>query len=312
MKQRARQIYSRQNELKISAFERKFLRSIYKELKAFNMQFVHILKERGVEALKSALSRTMLPSEGIGHEIKKLYVVVGVYSARKTYQEIINSTMPNGKFYNYPIINKVIGSTVPGGQINFNEKWANDLLDYFRMFLIDKAVVPITIQSKDRIMAIVNQGTAEGWTIERMAKELETDKMLLWRARLIVRTETAKAAYYGRRLGAVDSGYETLKEWISAHDIRTRHSHRDMDGETIEMNGRYKVPLYKGRVLVGYEMMKGPGDPEASAQNVCNCRCTEAYAAKRDENGRLMRKPTTRVSIIQPNEFIRPHLTVTI
>jgi hypothetical protein len=283
------------------------MKRIYLALKGFNIKYANLLKERGTEAVKSALS-TVNFDAGIGEMIRKIYKGVGLSYAKSTYKEVIRSAKEaKVKTYKY-----IPSNFTPGGQINFNDKWTRDILEYFRMFLIDKAVVPITIESKDRIMQILKIGGKEGWTIERMAKELETDRLLLYRARLIVRTETAKAAYYGRRIGAEDSGYETTKEWISAMDSRTRHAHRDMDAQVIDFNGTYDVPVYKGRIQVGIEKMRGPGDPQASAGNVCNCRCTEAYIAKRDTNGRLIRKPVNRISIIQPGFFNRPIPTVLI
>lgn len=280
------------------------MRSMYRSLRAFNMQFVPILKERGVEAARTAVSRVVFDS-GIGDVVSRLYSVVGIQYATWTYNDIQRSAL-SGKKSTQPLGIKLIGS-----QINFNDRWRDAILNYFRLYLIDKAVVPITIQSKDRILEILTTGTNEGWSIERMAKELETDKMPMWRSRLIVRTETAKAAYVGRMLGKNDSGFETTKEWISAKDSRVRHSHRDMDGVIIDDVSLYNVPIYRRKTIIGYELMRGPGDPDASAENVCNCRCTEAYAAKRDTNGALIRKPISRVVVIQPRQINRPQ-TVTI
>lgn len=311
MNLKQRRIYESLNDIKRKRLEKLFMAKTFKVLRSFNRGIGNILVERGIEAARVALNKTVIDTT-IGEVIKNMYRVVGISYAIATYREVQRSAR-SGIKGRYPNRMKLIGpSGVPGGQINFNEKWSRDILEYFRMYLIDKAVVPITLESKAIISAILDRGTKEGWTIERMAKELETDKLLLPRARLIVRTETAKAAYYGRRLGAQDSGFETEKEWIAAMDSRTRHSHRDVDGEMVEFNGRFNVAIYRGRVLIGHEMLRGPGDPEASAANVCNCRCTESYAAKRDQNGRLIRKPVTRVSIIQPGSFNRPITTITI
>ena len=97
---------------------------------------------------------------------------------------------------------------------------------------------------------------------------------------MIVRTETAKAAWHGRKMGRDKAPYKTTKEWIAANDHRTRHSHRLIDGTVIPESGRYSVPVYKriGKVdmQIGMDMMEGPGDPKAHKENVINCRCTEA------------------------------------
>lgn len=307
MNSNERIIYEQRNLMRRVKLERSFMRPVYNALKAFNVQFVPILKERGVEAVRAAVNKVSF-DYSVGEAVRLIYKVAGIKYATWTYNEIQRSARTPKKSSNEVRLSKLIGS-----QINFNERWEQDIINYFRMYLINKAVLPITIASKARIMEILDQGTREGWSIERMAKELETDEFTKAHARLVVRTETAKAAYYGRRLGASDSGFETTKEWVSAKDSRVRHSHRDMDGETIDYNNKYNVPIYRKKVIAGYELMLGPGDPEASAENVCNCRCTEAYAAKRDSNGRIIRKPVPkRVSVIKPGSFNNPNITVTI
>lgn len=305
MNSKKRITYQQRQIQRRKKLESKFMRPVYKVTKEFFFSAAAILRERGIDAARTVLRRQAVDAK-LGEVIRQLYITVGLKYATWTYNEIQRSAY-NPKKSTGPTSAKLIGS-----QVNFNEQWTNDIMQYFRMFLIDKAVLPITLRNRDRIMSILDRGTAEGWSIERMAKEIETDEFQLWHTRLVVRTETAKAAYYGRRVGAVDSGYETEKEWISARDSRTRHAHMDMDGETIDFNNKYNVPLYKKGAIVGHELMRGPGDPEASAENVCNCRCTESYKAKRDANGRLMRKPQSRVSVIQPGTFNRPTLTVII
>jgi hypothetical protein len=108
-----------------------------------------------------------------------------------------------------------------------------------------------------------------------------------------VRTENTLASFYGLKLAAEKSEYETGKEWISASDHRTRHGHRRVDGEVVDEEGRFAVGVYtKKGILLRTEMMFGPGDPEASAENVINCRCTTALVPMRDERGRLIPKTT--------------------
>lgn len=314
MNLRQRRQLAKEEEEKRKGLERIYMRRMRDSLRTFYSSFASILKDRGVQAARAALDKTTLDAS-TGELIKAMYKRIGLSYAKYTRNQIRREARFGGVKERKPegvLIVKLTPGGAPGSQINFNERWTQMIEEYFRMYLINKAVVPITIESKARIAAILGVGIKEGWTIERMAKELETDRLVMYRARLIVRTETAKAAYYGRRLGAQDSGFETTKEWISARDSRTRHSHRDMDGVIIGNDAVYNVPVYKGDIRVGTEEMRGPGDPQASAGNVCNCRCTEGYAAKRDANGRLIRKPISRVTVIQPGNFNRPIPTVTI
>lgn len=285
-----------QRNLKIrNTIENKFTRSIAKVLIAQFREASYVLQLRGIDALRNSISRVLIDTR-IGEEIRNLYAYAGLYYAKYTYRMIQDSARQSEK----------------AGQISFSEQWVREILDYFKMYLIDKAVNPITITSKKIISDILDQGTREGWSIERMAKELENPLQQMYRARLVVRTETAKAAFYGRQLANRDCGFETEREWISVHDRRTRHGHRDVDGMVVDATQYFPVPVYKHNFIVRTENLRGPGDPEASAENICNCRCTEAYQAKRDERGRIIRKPISRVTVIQPGNFVKPTQTITI
>ncbi len=71
----------------------------------------------------------------------------------------------------------------------------------------------------------------------------------------------------------------------------------------IDFKERFLVPIYRshGKLMIqeGVDLMSGPGDVHASAGNVCNCRCTLAFKAKRDENGRLIRKASTTPVLVE-------------
>ena len=63
------------------------------------------------------------------------------------------------------------------------------------------------------------------------------------------------------------------KEWISTLDDRTRESHLQMDGVIADIDSTFEVEnLTDG----GIDNMLYPLDPNGSAGNVCNCRCTVA------------------------------------
>lgn len=91
------------------------------------------------------------------------------------------------------------------------------------------------------------------------------------RARTIARTTVVGSAN-----GATHEAYETvqetigplLKEWIATSDERTRETHWDADGQTVE----YAEPFEVGDDLLDY-----PGDPSGSAAEIINCRCAVAY-----------------------------------
>lgn len=82
------------------------------------------------------------------------------------------------------------------------------------------------------------------------------------------RTMTTGAENAGR----VDSykraesmGIKMMQEWIATLDNRTRHEHRQLDGQKVEVGDEFKIDGYTIRF---------PGDPEAAPEMVYNCRCT--------------------------------------
>ena len=97
------------------------------------------------------------------------------------------------------------------------------------------------------------------------------------------RTTVTAAENYGRmdsyqRLQ--DEGAEVIKTWQATLDLRTRHEHGKLDGQS--------VPLNKPFVVDQYEIMM-PGDIYAAPEMVYQCRC---------RLGRKIRgyKPTERIA----------------
>ncbi|MEK9724497.1 MAG: phage portal protein [Rhodospirillaceae bacterium] len=62
------------------------------------------------------------------------------------------------------------------------------------------------------------------------------------------------------------SGVVEQREWLAAIDDRTRADHRAAHGQQADLD----TPFY-----VGGEYLQFPGDPQASAEQIVNCRCTE-------------------------------------
>lgn len=84
------------------------------------------------------------------------------------------------------------------------------------------------------------------------------------RAERIIRTEST-GLYNNAALDALEYEGNTHKEWLAAHDERTRIDHAMADGQV--------VPLRDG-FIVGDDVLFFPGDPGGSAGQVVNCRCT--------------------------------------
>ena len=148
----------------------------------------------------------------------------------------------------------------------------------------------ITDTTKEQIRKFLIQGQKEGLTMPEIIALLKTTGITNYRAELIARTETARAANLGSMIGALSTGLVINKEWISAKDNRTRRMPRDandhyhMDGVQVAMDQMFVVPAKEY-----IDNMLHPGDPLAHAGNVCNCRCTLGFEAVRGPDGKLKR-----------------------
>jgi hypothetical protein len=162
------------------------------------------------------------------------------------------------------------------------------ILQYLERQGLDQLAADITDTTKDQIRRYLMQGAANNLSYAEMIPMLRQAGITDYRAELIARTETSRAANTGSMVGAMSTGLVTVKEWIAARDNRTRRIPRDsadhlhMDGIRVPIDTKFEV---KGKTFVDY--MLHPGDSTAHAANVCNCRCTLGYEAVRGSDGKL-------------------------
>lgn len=83
------------------------------------------------------------------------------------------------------------------------------------------------------------------------------------RATRIARTEATGANNYAAITALRDEGW-AAKEWMAAHDRRTREEHVEADGQTVALDNPF---------MVGGYALHMPGDPSGPAHLVINCRC---------------------------------------
>lgn len=164
-----------------------------------------------------------------------------------------------------------------------NEELLNLILEYLHTNGLEFVTI-INDTTKDLVLKLIVQGQQQGLSFAEMAKSIEDNVQFKYQAIRIVRTEVVRASNAGAVAAAESSPFEVQKEWISAHDNRVRHSHRLLDGQVRDMDEDFK------------ENLAQPGDPRAPAKEVVNCRCTLAITAKRDENGRLIKRVKTTPS----------------
>lgn len=169
-----------------------------------------------------------------------------------------------------------------GRPIGFNRRMTELVLRFFRVdFLND--VEEMTAYTRELIQRVLSKGYGLGWSFDEIVKYLQTAPALTRiRARRIARTETVGAANFGADAVARDSGLKLNKVWSSVHDVRTRHDHREVDGQRVGMGDTFNVGGYP---------MKYPGDKakgKTPAKEIVNCRCTVIHEPLRDRDGRLL------------------------
>jgi len=274
MNQEQRREYSRLFAAQSKRIERKYLGRVFKALEWQVDQALPIIKAKGPEMAKGQIDMQVFNSK-IEPVLTDLHVASGLFFANKGLREINQ---------------QVRSIRQKAARFGFSEEWAEDIIAYFREHLLEKAVYPVSQTTRDQILSVLEEAVRGGWGYDKIAHALQDPQLLLWRARMITRTENLFASEYGRKLADDKSEYETGKEWISANDHRTRHGHRDVDGAVVDQMASFAVPVYKKNVIIRVEMMTGPGDITASAENVINCRCTAALVPLRDESGKLIPK----------------------
>jgi hypothetical protein len=181
---------------------------------------------------------------------------------------------------------------VKAANFPMSEQWLKLVLAYLQPYLLED-ISGITDTMRDDILEVLRRAFEQGLAIDQIVSQLLDKGLVRARARVIARTEVVKAANAGHAAAASERPYLTEKKWSAARDHRTRHSHMLMNGVTILEDQLFKVPIFKGRALVGYDEMLHPCDPKGSAQNVCNCRCRAVYKAKLDASGNLIMRGDT-------------------
>jgi len=245
-------------------------------LKQYSPKFKKELQNQ-VNTYCRTLDYNAISDKAIKKTIQKLHLAMGVKMAQ--------------------ISSKVVKRSVKGIYEALEVKsaetdlFAYTILQYLQTQGLDQLAADITNTTKDQIRRYLVQSAEQNLTLPESIVLLRGAGITDYRAELIARTETGRAANIGSMVGATSTGLVTVKEWIAAKDNRTRRIPRDqfdhlnMDGTKIPMDATFKIQNKKG----GFEFMLHPCDSSGSAADVCNCRCTLGYEAQRDKNGKLLK-----------------------
>jgi len=245
-------------------------------LKQYSPKFKKELQNQ-VNTYCRTLDYNAISDKAIKKTIQKLHLAMGVKMAQ--------------------ISSKVVKRSVKGIYESLEVKsaetdlFAYTILQYLQTQGLDQLASDITNTTKDQIRRYLIQSAEQNLTLPESIVLLRGAGITDYRAELIARTETGRAANIGSMVGATSTGLVTVKEWIAAKDNRTRRIPRDqfdhlnMDGTKIPMDATFKLQNKKG----GFDLMLHPCDSSGSAGDVCNCRCTLGYEAQRDKNGKLLK-----------------------
>ncbi len=134
-----------------------------------------------------------------------------------------------------------------------------------------REVVRVTNTTRDVIKGAIDKGLTEGLTRNQIGKEIwnnTTGDIGMRRARIIATTETHTSAMCGDFYAMEATGFAFTKQWLTFIDQRTRDHHKEVDGQERAKDAPFDV---------GGEELRWPGDPNASAANIINCRCQMVY-----------------------------------
>ena len=123
--------------------------------------------------------------------------------------------------------------------------------------------------NKQKINSEVTQGILQGESMSKIANRMQNVVGMEERSAMRnARTATNGARNAGKEESFKDAeelGIEVLQMWVASVDDRTRFEHRQLDGQTVKTDEKFKVD--------GYEIAY-PCDPTAEPFLVYNCRCT--------------------------------------
>ena len=191
----------------------------------------------------------------VSGEAKNVYALNANYAAYKIEQDA-NANL-SWTLYDHSTVERLISEApdllpLPSVDIPLDQRW-----------------------NKKHITAAINRGILLGDPIPDIAQRLlNVASMDLNAAIRSARTATTAAECAGRintYKYAESLGVEMQQEWVATLDDRTRHEHRILDGQRVDIGEAFEVD---GATI------RYPGDPQAPGYLVYNCRCTLVSAVK--------------------------------
>ena len=229
-----------------------------KAIKSYNDDFIAQIRKTTSYQQMIEIAEHEIKSDTIEKSLKQIYVPVSKHFGQQSYEEIKKRAWLKRK------------------PPNFEEDYWTAWVDKIFRTQLGTRITWITGTTKDEFVRVVqkiaSKGFEEGQSIFDIARLMQYELNISknYRAVRIARTEVISASNMSTQAGAVATGIQMDKVWISYIDDKTRESHIAMNGETTDMNENFSNGL------------SVPGDPSGDAEEVINCRCAVGYQAKSD------------------------------
>lgn len=261
----------RENKIISRRYEKKYYWRIKKVLDAEVAEIINTIEKNGIdEAIRRMFNTFSIP--GLTEEVTEVYREVGLRFASRMMTTLRAESRKS---------------------FGFSERWLSFIEDYLHRHILEKLTFRVIESLRARMLKIIEKSLAEGLgvvdIVDRMKKLPITDVQ----AARIVRTEITRASNAGSMAAGETFDYEQNKMWISAVDNRTRGNpfsgaddhanHWALHKTTIDYNDYFIDPVNGDRLFF-------PGDPNASAASVINCRCGVVIIPKKSKSGKLIPK----------------------
>lgn len=153
---------------------------------------------------------------------------------------------------------------------DFAQTMRRRALQYIGQEAVRRRIQQVTETTRRQIISAVDSGYRDGSTLPEVASSIRAmiPAIARFRADMIARTETHGAANFGSNEAAKLTGLPLRREWLAAHDERTRDTHAEADGQVVGQDEAFRV---------GDASLMFPGDPSGPPEEVINCRCTLGY-----------------------------------
>lgn len=274
MNQRQKEDYKRDWLATHSRYERQAYRLYKNALDKQIKQVIQSINEDGLGAAMALLPVTIDPKT-MNEAYIKVYELIGVKHGKWITDWMTELEKPTkSKIPNYSEKLIAFGS----------EFWRRKMREFLMMYGAEK-VVEVDTTTIERIRRLLVQFQSRGLSVmdqaRALVKELSNPSYNRSRSLLIARTESTTSANYVAIEAGKEAKYQTQKEWLSVIDNRTRDGHLLANGDTANMDEFF---------VVNGENMLFPGDPNGSANNNCNCRCSLLIQPLLDSDGLPIRK----------------------